>query len=146
MKDDATSKKTWKWRGCGVIFLDMDVATPFSRRLWRRVVFANFSCNKGVLYVSSALAFAKFIHFGLYRIWQIKKGSKLWQNVELNRSWFMKWQRRLRFQFSTTHQVNADHFVRLNKDSHRYWYETTNGKMPLDTEKSCFAVWSKQIC
>ena len=33
---------TWKWRGGGVIFPYMDVATPFSRRLWRRVVFAKF--------------------------------------------------------------------------------------------------------
>ena len=41
-KHDATSKKTWKWRGYGVIFPYMDVATPFPRHF--HVVFDVASC------------------------------------------------------------------------------------------------------
>ena len=41
-KHDATSKKTWKWRGRGVIFPYMDVATPFLRHF--HVVFDVASC------------------------------------------------------------------------------------------------------
>ena len=39
-KHNATSKRKWKWRGNIHVWEYDAIFTPFSRRLWRRVVFA----------------------------------------------------------------------------------------------------------